>query len=292
VVTLRTAATKASVALSTTALIGLGISPAAASEPATVFEAAQQALDLDSRDAATIPGVDAQAAEGSAEVALGDFEVRIEATATDSDTTILPDGIRVMSLLEEGDSQTDFQLSLPDGALLVPHEAGYAIVIDAGGTRIALAHVAEPWAVDADGHEVSTSYALSGNVLTQRIEGDDIAYPVVADPTITVGVVGATDGPGAYWNMTGSQARAIAAVTATTLGNALAAGCVGAAKIPRVGYIIQGVCGYVGVPTLKNMWGSVTRIMRSTRVQNSACYQIKIVPRGTGLRKTARRNCA
>lgn len=108
----RTLAIKASIALLTTALIGLWISPAAASEPATVVNAAH-ALALDSQNAITIPGVEAQSAEGSAEIALGDFEVRIEATAPDYDATILPNSIRVMSLLEEG-TVKQTAISLPD----------------------------------------------------------------------------------------------------------------------------------------------------------------------------------
>lgn len=48
-----------------------------------------------------------------------------------------------------------------------------------------IAEIEAPWAVDANGNPVTTSYDLNGNTLTQTIETNtNTAYPVVADPSI------------------------------------------------------------------------------------------------------------
>jgi hypothetical protein len=53
-------------------------------------------------------------------------------------------------------------------------------VLDAGG---AVANsIAPAWATDATGASVATSYSVTGNILTQRVQHAGAAYPVVADP--------------------------------------------------------------------------------------------------------------
>ena len=46
--------------------------------------------------------------------------------------------------------------------------------------------ITEPWAVDADGEAVRTAYKLSGNAIVQTIQHSGAAYPVVADPTVSL----------------------------------------------------------------------------------------------------------
>lgn len=168
---------------------------------------------------------------------------------------------------------------------------GPVIVSDADNAPVAI--VGAPWAVDANGRLLNTHFTAEGNKLVQHVElASDTAFPVIADPAITVGLAGASDGPGVYWNMTGAQAKAVGAVSVATLGTAIAGGCVGAGKIPRVGFLIQGACGFVGVPTLKSVWASVTKIMRNTNINNNACYQIKVYPAGKTLKKVSAKNCA
>ncbi len=45
-----------------------------------------------------------------------------------------------------------------------------------------------PWAVDAAGRDVDTSYTVEGSKLIQMVRpGPGATYPIVADPTVTVG---------------------------------------------------------------------------------------------------------
>lgn len=66
----------------------------------------------------------------------------------------------------------------PDGGATVSTKDG-----------IVYASVAKPWAVDANGNRVKTRFQLSGNTLVQVVDHRraGIAYPVVADPRISLG---------------------------------------------------------------------------------------------------------
>lgn len=193
-----------------------------------------------------------------------------------------------MSLLEEGASSATFTLDLPSGASLIADGGGFNIVVDTGETNITLGQVEAPWAVDAKGKELPTSYSWSNGVLTQTVDTAGAAYPIVADPAVTVGV--GAEGFGFYWNMRGYQAKAIAATAVSVVLGALAGGCAGATKIPRIGGIVSSICGFVGAPTLKNVFAGIKRIMANASVSNNGCYQIK-VPGGRALRKTKASNC-
>ena len=62
----------------------------------------------------------------------------------------------------------------------------------------------EPWAIDANGNEVPTSFTWQDGTLTQHVDltSPDIAYPVVADPAWTYGYKFAV-------SKTAAQARAL-----------------------------------------------------------------------------------
>jgi hypothetical protein len=67
-------------------------------------------------------------------------------------------------------------------AVLKLTEGGGVEVFDRAGVLVNA--VVPAWAVDAGGAAVATSYSVSGNILTQRVEHAGAAYPVVADPRL------------------------------------------------------------------------------------------------------------
>lgn len=81
----------------------------------------------------------------------------------------------------------DFELDLPRGTRLVKQSDGSVFVTTSAG-KVATVFAA-PWAVDAKGRDVSTSFKISGNTLTQTVSHSNAAYPVVADPWWFVPVV-------------------------------------------------------------------------------------------------------
>ncbi|MGW2275876.1 hypothetical protein [Streptomyces yangpuensis] len=106
-------------------------------------------------------------------------------------------GARALVTLKNADAPTTqrFDLGLPEGASLVADGAGgYDIVTSAGGAGVvARGHIDAPWAKDANGKAVPTSYSLDGNTLVQKIETSfDTAFPVVADPHYTWGIISGT----------------------------------------------------------------------------------------------------
>jgi hypothetical protein len=256
------------------------------------FVAAQQNLGLSDVDAAQLhPGISVSADRRGAAVSLGDFEVTV-ASETDqqTSTTVLADGARVMSLLVEGQTSTNFRVDVPENVSLVPAAGGFDLVGDAAGTKVTLGRIHEPWAIDAEGKQLPTSYSLEGNVLIQRVDTTGAVFPVVADPAVTAGW--GADGPGVYWNMYGYQMKTIQGVTASALGAALAGGCAGASKIPSVGGIISALCGFIGAPTLGSIWGAIQNILSNPNIDNFTCYQTKVVPIGSGPHPTGGGDCA
>ncbi|MFB8122446.1 hypothetical protein ACFVG1_21555 [Streptomyces bacillaris] len=106
-------------------------------------------------------------------------------------------GARALVTLKNAAAPTiqRFDLGLPAGATLIADGAGgYDIVTSANGAGAATrGHVDAPWAKDANGNSVPTIYSLDGNTLVQTIEtGPDTAYPVVADPHYTWGIITGT----------------------------------------------------------------------------------------------------
>jgi hypothetical protein len=72
---------------------------------------------------------------------------------------------------------------LPEGHSLIQDPiSGLVFIIDSSSHVIG--GLAPAWAIDANGTLLNSHYALSGNSVTQIIEGQgiQIAYPVIADP--------------------------------------------------------------------------------------------------------------
>lgn len=133
-------------------------------------------------------------------------------TTSEAGTTVYPDaaahtdlatqatvdgGARALVTLKNAAAPTTqrFDLGLPDGATLIADGAGgYDIVTSANGAgAVTRGHIDAPWAKDANGDSVPTSYSLDGSTLVQTIEtGPDTAYPVVADPHYTWGIITGT----------------------------------------------------------------------------------------------------
>ncbi|NVK80017.1 hypothetical protein [Streptomyces morookaense] len=106
-------------------------------------------------------------------------------------------GARTLVTLKDASASQDqrFSLNLPQGTRLIPDgDGGFGIVKPAGeNTAMVVGSITAPWAKDANGKPVATSYKLDGDQLVQHVETNkDTAFPVVADPKITWGNVTGT----------------------------------------------------------------------------------------------------
>lgn len=76
-----------------------------------------------------------------------------------------------------------FEISGTDEpVVLEAADDGTVLVKDSAGELLNALHA--PWAVDASGRSLSTTYQLDGNVVVQHIDHRGAAYPVVADPRL------------------------------------------------------------------------------------------------------------
>ncbi|ALV44166.1 hypothetical protein MB46_00195 [Arthrobacter alpinus] len=78
-------------------------------------------------------------------------------------------------------SEYRFPLSLPSEATAIVESDGSVSVHDQGGGLIG--KYLSPWAVDAKGAKVGTTFSLQGNTLIQTVKFNaTTAFPVIADP--------------------------------------------------------------------------------------------------------------
>jgi hypothetical protein len=108
-----------------------------------------------------------------------------------STSTVVQDHAGATQILKVIDSasaptQYAFHFDLADGMRLLAGTQG--VIIESHGDVVG--YIDAPWAVDATGASVPTSYQVRGDTLIQTVAHKGAAYPVVADPSI---------GFGRYW---------------------------------------------------------------------------------------------
>ncbi|MFF4537500.1 hypothetical protein [Streptomyces aureus] len=197
-----------------------------------------------------LPGVgekEASSTSGTAVFAGRDDSVSTAAQATTDG------GFRALFTLEDANAprQQSFKLTLPEGATTRQTAEGGLIVFDASGKITG--GLETPWAKDANGAPVPTSYRVEGDTVTQVVEpGANAAYPIVADPKWTWGIISGT----VYFNKKetahlASNAGFVAVLFAAAPPPFDAYGILNAANISRVAWNAgsDGKCVEVKVPT-------------------------------------------
>lgn len=89
-------------------------------------------------------------------------------------------------------TQFDFSIPLPPGTHYRVNADGSAEIVSAQG--LVIGTLAKPWAKDAKGNSVPTSYTFKGDTIVQTVAHQGAVYPVVADPSVS-------------WNWWGYQVR-------------------------------------------------------------------------------------
>jgi hypothetical protein len=102
------------------------------------------------------------------------------------------DGLQLLTVLEHAaaPSVVRYELQLPAGVELATQaDGGLSIVAPgaAGEPDVVYGEIRAPWAVDATGRQLATSYSTAGSTLVQHVDHAGAAYPVVADPYVTLG---------------------------------------------------------------------------------------------------------
>ncbi|MEU4116433.1 hypothetical protein AB0F71_18285 [Kitasatospora sp. NPDC028055] len=186
-----------------------GLAPTVGGTAVTDGEAGRVSVTVpDTSDGA----VEATAADGTT-VALGLPQTRdVTGVQAGAGTVVYPDaapatdiavqattdgGARAITTLKNTEAPTEqrYELDLPAGTEAVANDTGgYDLVrpVD-DGIAVAVGRIDAPWAKDARGNPVATGYRLEGDNLVQTVETTkDTAFPVVADPKVTWGIVTGT----------------------------------------------------------------------------------------------------
>lgn len=140
-------------------------------------------------------------------------------------------GAQILVVLEsaEAPEAVPFPISAPEGSSLQQNDDGTVSVllneVLGDGESILTAEIgtiAAPWAFDANGEAVPTSYSIDGMTLIQHIDTNEtVAFPVTADPTVSTGW------GGLYIRWTRSDALRLNGVTMTAVGAGVATLCSG-----------------------------------------------------------------
>lgn len=94
-------------------------------------------------------------------------------------------GVSVQTVVESARAAHSFTYSVAEESLLQrTDDGGIDILSAAESGMVVTGRVEAPWAYDANGEAVPTSYSVSGNEFTQIISpAEGAIYPIVADPT-------------------------------------------------------------------------------------------------------------
>ncbi|MBT0767392.1 hypothetical protein KIH74_00565 [Kineosporia sp. J2-2] len=98
-------------------------------------------------------------------------------------------GVSVFAVLDDGQDSARFSNLLNEGLSFKLSEGGGLAVIDEQGQAVGV--VEAPWARDAAGVSLPTSYRLDGNDIVQDVDTTNAVFPVVADPSLSIGLNGA-----------------------------------------------------------------------------------------------------
>ena len=146
----------------------------------TVSTPSGQRIDLDLPNASS--AYDAKTTDSGTAVyadPASDSAVAVQATTGG--------GLRALITLSSKEAKTDytFHLRVPNGYRLQLDPDGSAQVVNIKDPTDGLAFINRPWARDAKGVAIPTSYSVSGNKLIQHVATtSSTTYPVVADPWV------------------------------------------------------------------------------------------------------------
>ena len=198
------------------------------------------------------------------------------------------DGAQLIVVIESADAPIDYEfgIDVPNGAKLIEGPGGTAEVVGREGQTIVTVHA--PWAVDAHGRHLPTSYRIDGNVLVQTVDHNGATYPVIADPRISFGW-------GVYLYMTGFEIRIAATALAGAGGAAVVTGCSLAIldQLPIVGRaatIIKLLCGWLGIDGVRPILRGIENIVNNSTFRDNACYEWKVP--GSRWKLVGRGNCS
>jgi hypothetical protein len=130
----------------------------------------------------------------------GDTDVVVQALASGD--------FRVQTVSNGPDAPTAYTYTVGDGVvpqLLEDGSVSLTVPTDNPSLTVEVGSIAAPWAYDAAGAPVATHYEVAGADVIQHVDhtAPGVSYPVVADPTGSVGI-------GYYWHFNRAETKTFA----------------------------------------------------------------------------------
>jgi hypothetical protein len=195
------------------------------------------------------------AAASGAGISVGDGTTVYRGADPDVSTVVEPtsDGARIATVSTDGSAAAQtfrYRVGLPGrGRLRARADGGVDMVL---GRRV-IGRFAAPWARDANGTSLTTSYRVDGTTLVQVVATAGAAFPVVADPTIErLTVLGIPRGVKIWFARTETEALFRNKEFAATVTVPLVALCSGLSGLTLTGLCLTAV-SYVTVDYIKNL---------------------------------------
>ncbi|CAM5334366.1 putative protein OS=Streptomyces alboniger OX=132473 GN=CP975_02035 PE=4 SV=1 [Streptomyces alboniger] len=196
-------------------------------------------------------------------------------------------GASIFQVIKNAKAPREYTTSmkLPAGASLSTLENNRILISSGTGDNTVTHGVIDaPWATDANGAAVPTSYRIEGSKLVQTVDFDSTtAFPVVADPKISFGW-------GVYLAATGYEWKAWSAAVVTAGYAGMLYTCT-AAKLPaKIAGVTKMVCGAASLNGLKNLL-KILKQIKKKKLATKGCYQSKILPSSGKLSKVSKKKC-
>jgi len=176
--------------------------------------------------------------------------------------------LQLLSVISGPDAPTEFVYGLSTDVPLKLERLDDGSVVGYTAAGIPVLTVATPWATDANGNSVSTSFEVVGQDLIQVVnhEAPGVAYPVVADPQLTW-----------YWwgyitKFNRSETRQIANASSDAAALAILCGLI--ANLP--GAVACGLAGFIVARVTTNFYRGV--VARGNCVQINTVWGTPAIP--------------
>lgn len=131
---------------------------------------------------------EADVAEASAEVTSDGTVVYTGEGSVDLAIQSSETGVRLQTILNDASAPSEYTYTFEGLSPKLNADGTVDLIQESEGIAITVGHIEEPWARDARGRSVATSYRVEGDSVIQTVARAS-AYPVVADPSVQTSCV-------------------------------------------------------------------------------------------------------
>ncbi|MFF2296858.1 hypothetical protein ACSVHC_15200 [Arthrobacter sp. KNU-44] len=196
-----------------------------------------------------------------------------------------PHGSQTLITVESDKSPRDyrFPLALSAGSTAKVEADGSVLIRDIEG-RVTSAIVA-PWAFDAAGKPVPTTFRFEDGALVQRIDfNSSNAFPLTADPSVQWV-------PWPVLAITGAELQVLAGLTAAVFVGGVWTGCKFNKLSGWIATVVSQICGLSGVTGVASVIATISGAFRNASLVATKCYGINLSRPSAPLRDMPARDC-